>query len=87
MAEAGLDTATDRMLWECAGEHDFVIVSKDTDVRQLAFLYGPSPKVLWLRVGNESTTAIETLVGTSVARLEEFAPSDEESLLVLSPMA
>jgi predicted nuclease of predicted toxin-antitoxin system len=49
VAEVGLDNASDRTIWEWAGERDYVVVSKDTDFRQLAFLYGPPPKVVWLR--------------------------------------
>lgn len=37
----GLDTATDREIWDYAREHGYAIVSKDADFRQLAFLYGP----------------------------------------------
>ena len=59
VTEVGLDIASDRAIWEYAGERDYVIVSKDTDFRQLAFLYGPPPKVVWLRVGNVSTSVIE----------------------------
>jgi predicted nuclease of predicted toxin-antitoxin system len=40
VTEVGLDTATDAEIWSYAGEHDFVIVSKDSDFRQLAFLHG-----------------------------------------------
>jgi hypothetical protein len=32
----GLDQATDREIWEWAGEHGFTIVSKDSDFRDLA---------------------------------------------------
>ena len=39
---------------------------------------------MWLRVGNVSTEVIEALLRRSVERLDEFAGSDEESLLVLS---
>ena len=41
VVELGLDTASDREIWEYAGEHGLVIVSKDSDFRQLAFLLGP----------------------------------------------
>ena len=84
VAEIGLDTATDRAIWEYAGERGYVIVSKDTDFRQLALLFGPPPHVVWLRVGNVSTGVIEALLRRSVVRVQEFAASDEESLLVLS---
>jgi predicted nuclease of predicted toxin-antitoxin system len=39
---------------------------------------------VWLRVGHVPTGAIEALLRLSVARLQEFAGSDDESLLVLS---
>lgn len=41
VTEVGLDSATDNEIWTYAGEHGFVIVSKDSDFRQLAFLNGP----------------------------------------------
>lgn len=44
----GLDTATDREIWAYAGEYGFLIVSKDSDFRQVAFLLGPPPKAVWL---------------------------------------
>lgn len=53
-----LDTATDQEIWSHAGEHGHVVVSKDSDFRQLAFLHGPPPKATWLRVGNASTATI-----------------------------
>ena len=41
VAGVGLDTATDREIWEYAGQRGYVIVSKDSDFRQLALLLGP----------------------------------------------
>lgn len=80
----GLDTATDREVWEYARDHDLVLVSKDSDFRQLAFLHGPPPKVVWLRVGNTSTPAIATVVLDNVEAIESFVTNDDEALLILS---
>ncbi len=79
----GLDTATDRDLWTYAGEHGYLIASKDSDFRQLAFLLGPPPKALWLRVGNRSTAAIAEILRSSADVIDRFASSEEEALLVL----
>lgn len=84
VAEIGENTSTDREIWEYARERGYIIVSKDSDFRQLALLFGPPPHVVWLRVGNVPTGLIETLLRRSVERLEEFVGSGEESLLVLS---
>lgn len=78
-----LDTATDREIWDHAREHGYVIVSKDSDFRQLAFLYGPPPKVLWLRVGNASTKTVLQVILEHVEAIEAFAISEDEALLVL----
>ena len=87
IAELGLATATDRAIWEFARANDYVIVSKDSDFRQLAFLLGPPPRAVWVRVGNVSTSVIEDLLRRSAGTLQRFAESDEESLLILSPEA
>ena len=82
----GLDRATDREVWDFARAGGFVIVSKDSDFRQLAFLLGPPPKVVWLRVGNASTVVIGSLLHQSIEMVVDFAASDEDALLVLPRM-
>lgn len=84
VAERELDTGTDREIWEYAGQHGFVIVSKDSDFRQLALLFGCPPHVVWLNIGNASTDAIEELLRHSKHRLDAFVASGDESLLVLT---
>ena len=84
VAELGLDTATDRAIWDYAGEHGFMIVSKDSDFRQLAFLLGPPPKAIWVRSGNVSTLDIHGLLRQYHGAVENFSDAAEEALLVLS---
>jgi len=78
-----LDAATVQEIWRYAGEHGHVIVSKDSDFRQLAFLHGPPPKAVWLRVGNASTTAVLQLLLDHVEAIEAFSDNEDEALLVL----
>jgi predicted nuclease of predicted toxin-antitoxin system len=79
----GLEAATDREIWEHAREHDQVIVSKDSDFRQLAFLHGPPPKVVWLRVGNVSTATVLQVILDHAEAIESFESNEDEALLVL----
>jgi predicted nuclease of predicted toxin-antitoxin system len=81
----GLDQATDRAIWEYARSNDFVIVSKDSDFNDLAFMHGPPPKAIWVRVGNASTSAIEALLDVAVDTVSAFAASDQDAVLVLTP--
>jgi predicted nuclease of predicted toxin-antitoxin system len=73
-------------IWEYAGEHGSVVASKDSDFRQLAFLHGPPPKVVWLRVGNASTSTVLRTLLDHIQVMEAFALSEDEALLVLPGM-
>ena len=46
VVDVELDIATGREILEYPREHDLILVSKDSDFRQLAFLHGPPPKVV-----------------------------------------
>jgi predicted nuclease of predicted toxin-antitoxin system len=61
-----------------------MLVSKDSDFRQLAFLHGPPPKVVWIRLGNCSTADIERLLRSRVQRLAELESDPDAALLVLA---
>jgi predicted nuclease of predicted toxin-antitoxin system len=41
VGELDLAQSTNRQIWDYAGQNNYVIVSKDSDFRQLAFLFGP----------------------------------------------
>jgi predicted nuclease of predicted toxin-antitoxin system len=80
----GLHGQVDQAIWDYAGLNQFTIVSKDNDFRQLSFLKGPPPKVVWLSVGNAGTPAIGDLLQRNHQRIVTFLETPEESLLVLA---
>ena len=79
----GLQNADDLVVWNFARDQDYMIVSKDSDFRQLSFLRGCPPKVIWLNVGNCTTTHIETTLRTHVVRIIAFYRDPVASFLVL----
>lgn len=79
----GLDQASDRMLWDHAAAGGFVLVTQDADFADMAALYGPPPKVIWLRGGNRPTSAVEDTLRRSHALLLDFAAQDEAACLEL----
>ena len=83
VTDVGLDTATDAEIWAYAGEHGFVIVSKDSDFRQLAFLHGPPPKAIGVRLGNASTIEIFDALWDNLEEIVRFTDDADEALLVL----
>ena len=74
---------TDFGLWEYAARQGFTLVSKDNDFRQLSFVRGQPPKVIWLDVGNAGTHAIADLLTVEHPHVEAFHSNPEEALLVL----
>jgi predicted nuclease of predicted toxin-antitoxin system len=75
--------AKDPEIWFHARTHSFVIVSKDNDFAELAVLRGAPPKVVWLRIGNCSSRAVERLLRAHAALIEEFANDSERVVLEL----
>ena len=70
--DVGLREATDRTIWAYAAQHGFAIVTKDADFRQRSFLEGYPPKILWIRLGNCSTKAIEAHVRSRLTEIDDF---------------
>ena len=83
VSDLGLETATDQTIWDYAADHGYVVASKDSDFRQLAFLRGPPPKAIWVRLGNASTREILRVLSDYSSVISNFGDSDEEALLVI----
>jgi predicted nuclease of predicted toxin-antitoxin system len=84
MCAVGLRGAEDAAIWSYARDHNFVVVSKDNDSRQLSFVNGAPPKVVWLEVGNAGTAAILDLLTRERRTLEQFESDPEAAMLVVS---
>jgi predicted nuclease of predicted toxin-antitoxin system len=78
---ADLDTADDQTIWRYAAENDYVLVSQDADFAEMAALYGPPPKVIWLRGGNRATSAVETLIRHHAELARIFVDDPEAACL------
>jgi len=59
---AGLDRASDVLLWDYARQNGFTFVTKDADFCEMSEVLGTPPKVIWLRLGNCSTNQIESIL-------------------------
>ena len=81
--DVGLHGCPDGDVWNYAREHRFVLVSKDNDFRQLSFLRGAPPKVVWLRIGNAPTKAVVDLLRSRKTDVESFVGDAETALLTL----
>ena len=83
VALIGLERASDDDVWRYARDNGFIIVTKDTDFRDLSVLRGFPPRVVWLRIGNCSTADIEQLLRRSYATISAFLDESTTGLLTL----
>jgi len=82
--DLGLESATDQAVWDRARIDGYTVLSKDSDFRQMSFIFGAPPKVVWIRLGNCSTSDLLTLLRNRKAALESFWDDPEAAFLVLS---
>lgn len=81
--DVGLHGRSDEEVWGHARQHEFVLVSKDNDFRQLSFLRGAPPKVVWLHIGNAPTSVVLDLLGQRSADIASFVDDKDASLLTI----
>jgi len=81
--DVGLTAADDGDVWAYARENEYVIVSKDEDFHQLSFLHGAPSKVIWIRIGNCTTAAIEGVLRDQYSTIVRFHSDAQGAFLVL----
>ncbi len=83
VARIGLDAVPDREVWEYAREHNYTLVSKDSDFHELSLLYGSPPKVVWIRRGNCTTKQIEFILRNKLENIRSLVDNPESTYLVV----
>ena len=81
--DLNLQSVSDAEVWSYAANNNYVILSKDADFHQMSFLYGPPPKVVWIRRGNCSTSEILKILRGHVEDLVAFDENSETAFLAL----
>jgi predicted nuclease of predicted toxin-antitoxin system len=80
----GLKAADDQFVWDYAKASELIIVSKDADMHQRSFLFGSPPKIIWVRLGNCSTSDVANLLRHHINTLRAFHEDEFASFLSLS---
>ena len=77
--------APDTRIWEYAKAGGFAIVTADADFYELSTVFGPPPKVIWLRGWDYPTAAAERLIRTQAIRVSDFLQDPDLAVLILTP--
>ena len=80
----GLKSSDDPNVWKFAVDNSFVIVSKDADMHDRSLVFGYPPKVIWVRLGNCSTSDVKNLLRKHSELIQTFNDDEFASFLALS---
>jgi len=75
------ESSPDTAIWEYARKHGQCIVTNDDDFHTLSAVRGFPPKVILLRMGNQSTWHVAEVLVKSKAQIELFLANDEYGVL------
>ncbi len=70
-------------IWNHAKENNFVIVTFDEDFYEWMLLNGFPPKIIWIRTGNTSTSAIAEIINNKSSEIKNFLSNEEVGILEL----
>jgi predicted nuclease of predicted toxin-antitoxin system len=82
--DIGMRGTSDEKIWTYCLEHNFAIISKDTDFLNRGMASRKPPKIIWLDVGNAGTAEILELLRREMQSIESFREQEDRSTLILS---
>lgn len=83
VADLQMSDANDSQIWEFAKEQQFMIITKDKDFYHRISVFGPPPKVIWIKKGNCRNKEMLQLVRDHLSVIKSFAVT-KEGLLIIS---
>ena len=83
VSAVGLDRAPDSVVWEYARANGRTIVTKDADFSDMSVLRSSPPKLIWLRLGNCTTTEVEQMMRRAQTQIDAFETDPSASVLEL----
>ncbi|MES2732731.1 MAG: DUF5615 family PIN-like protein [Bacteroidota bacterium] len=81
--ELGFEAKNDDVIWSFAASKRGIILTKDADFYHLLNLYGPPPKIIWIRIGNATTQSIAHLLKSKFSEIDNFLQNPHNGLLEL----
>lgn len=65
-----LEAADDISIFKYAQEHNYAIVTKDSDFLELSLVHPSAPKIIWLKCGNQNNNYISSLLVKNRATIQ-----------------
>ncbi len=71
VALLGMESATDKDVWQRAKDESYVIVTRDADFQELSLVWGQPPKVIRLKTPNQTRAATLKILLENRALIED----------------
>jgi len=78
-----MERASDEAIWRYARDNGFCIVTKDADFYDISLLRGAPPKVIWLKGGNVTKSAVTKILLTNKTYIEETLSAPDTTCVEL----
>ena len=80
----GMQSASDKGVWQKAREDGYVVVTRDADFQELSLVWGQPPKVIRLKTLNQSRAAtLKVLIDNRNAITELLVDNDLASVEII----
>lgn len=84
VSDLQLSGCEDMQIWTYSKNHNFCIVSFDSDFIDISILNGFPPKIIWLRLGNSSTEAVVQKIKSNHLIIQDFLVDTENAYLEIA---
>ena len=78
----GMESASDKEVWQRAKDEGYVVVTRDADFQELSLVWGAPPQVIRLRTPNQTRAAVLKLLldnkASIISALEQDARASIE---------
>jgi predicted nuclease of predicted toxin-antitoxin system len=81
VALIGLEQVSDTTIRQYAIANNFVIATKDADFYEMSLIYGQPPKIIWLKMGNQSKAATIKALLNNEAVIKKALIDDDKSCI------
>lgn len=82
--ELGIENSTDKEIWEYAKREQYTILTFDADFYDFSLVWGHPPKIIWIRIWNQSTNEVEQILRKQEKAILDFIMDDQLACLEIT---
>jgi len=76
-----MENSPDKEIWQFAHDNNYVIVTKDSDFYEMSLLYGQPPKIIWLKIGNQTKAATIRVLTENREEIEQLLIQENKACI------